>query len=285
MWATLASALTVGGLQELVDLLLSRFDDLTPYYQEQLGRLSGQQRLVVAELAEVDRPINVSDLAERLEIDQRSLGKTMSELVERGWAAPTTSPVTKLLDQRRTYYELAEPLARLSFQIKESRGEPLRLIVEFLKHWFDPTDLAASAGEGRAAEYVLLATRGHDGDPVVAVTRRLHRLPATRARAVDLLGEIDDALAALMAGDPEPFLRLPTPVRVALEEQVEGRSLFAVRIEIHHSAQDEFGHTRHPAMRPWIARAENLIAASPDVETPSAQLVLAGWLGRAWRLR
>ena len=103
----------------------------------------------MAELAEVDRPINVSELAERLEIDQRSLGKTMSELVDRGWAAPTTSPVTALLDKRRTYYELAEPLARLSFQIKESRGEPLRLIVEFLKHWFDPTDVAASGGRRR----------------------------------------------------------------------------------------------------------------------------------------
>ena len=144
MWATLASALTVGGLDELVDLLLTRFDDLTPYYQEQLGRLSGQQRLVVAELAEIDRPINVRELAERLEIDQRSLAKTISDLVDRGWAAPTTSPVTALLDRRRTYYELAEPLARLSFQIKESRGEPLRLVVEFVKHWFDPADLGSA---------------------------------------------------------------------------------------------------------------------------------------------
>ena len=283
MWATLASALTVGGLDELVDLLLSRFDDLTPYYQEQLGRLSGQQRLVVAELAEVDRPINVSELAERLEIDQRSLGKTMSELVERGWAAPTTSPVTKLLDQRRTYYELAEPLARLSFQIKESRGEPLRLIVDFLKHWFDPTELASSATEGAVTEYVLLAILGHDGDPVVAVTRLLHRLPATRARAVGLLGEIDDALAALMDDDPEPFLRLPTPVRVALEEQLDRRGRLPLRVEIHDSAQEEFGHTRHPAMQPWIARAESLIAESRDVEIPAMQFLLASWLGRAWR--
>ena len=138
MWATLASALSVAGLDELIDLLLTRFDDLTPYYQEQLARLSGQQRLVVARLAEVDRPINVTELADRLDIDQRSLGKTLSDLVDRGWASPTTSPMTALLDQRRTYYELAEPLARLSFQVKESRGKPLRLVVEFVKSWFDP---------------------------------------------------------------------------------------------------------------------------------------------------
>ena len=283
MWATLASALTVRGLDELVDLLLTRFDDLTPYYQEQLARLSGQQRLVVAELAEVDRPVNVTELAERLEIDQRSLGKTMSELVDRGWAAPTTSPVTKLLDQRRTYYELAEPLARLSFQIKESRGEPLRLIVEFLKHWFDPTDVAGAEADGMVAEYMLLAAQGHEGDPVVAVTRRLHRLPVTRARAVDLLGEVDDALAALAGDDPEPFLRLPTPVRVALEEQLAGRDPIAVRIEMHDAAKAEFGHVRHPAMTPWIARTEALVAASAGDPAARAQLLLCEWLGRAWR--
>lgn len=283
MWAALASALTVGGLDELVELLLTRFDDLTPYYQEQLGRLSGQQRLVVAELAEVDRPINVSELAERLEIDQRSLGKTMSDLVDRGWAAATTSPVTKLLDQRRTYYELAEPMARLSFQIKESRGEPLRLVVEFLKHWFDPKDLGESETVGITAEYLVLATKGHESDPVVAVTRRLQRLPVTRAPAVALLGEIDDALSALATGDPDLFLRLPMPVRAALEQQLEGGDTAWVRMDIHTAAQEEFGHTRHPAMEPWIARAEGLVTASGEDMTSLAQLSLIDWLGRAWR--
>ena len=283
MWAMLASALTVKGLDDLVDLLLTRFDDLTPYYQEQLGRLSGHQRLVVAELAEVDRPINVSELAERVDIEQRSLAKTMSELVDRGWAAPTTSPVTRLLDKRRTYYELAEPLARLSFQIKESRGQPLRLVVEFLKHWFDPADLAAPEAGSVAFEYMLLATHGHDHDPVVAVTRRLQSLPITRAPAVALLADIDDALAALVAGDPEPFIRLAMPVRAALEEQLGTRDPGSVRIDMHRAAQAEFGHTRNPEMTPWIARAEDLVAASSSAGPAVAQLVLAGWLGRAWR--
>ena len=283
MWAALASALTVAGLDELIQLLLTRFDDLTPYYQEQLGRLSGQQRLVVAQLAEVDRPINVTELAQRLDIDQRSLGKTLSDLVDRGWAAPTASPMTALLDLRRTYYELAEPLARLSFQIKESRGKPLRLVVEFLKSWFDPTDLGASGAEGVAAEYLMLASAGHDHDPVVAVTRRLHRLPITRAPALALLGEVDESLDRLKIRDPEQFLRLPMPVRAALEEQLEARGSLAVRIDIHRAAHIEVGHTHHPAMDPWIARTEAWIGASDGLERTHAQLMLADWLGRAWR--
>ncbi|MDQ3935267.1 MAG: tetratricopeptide repeat protein [Actinomycetota bacterium] len=282
MWAALASALTVGGLDDLVDLLLTRFDDLTPYYQEQLGRLSQHQRVVVAELAGEDRPINVRELADRLGIDQRSLGKTMSELVDRGWAAPTTSPVTASLDQRRTYYELAEPLARLSFQIKESRGEPLRLVIEFLKHWFDPTALGAIEPQGVVAEYVLLAREGHERDAVIAVTRRLHRLPATRAPAIALLGETDSAVAALATGDPELFLRLPAPVRAAVEEHVNsGRDLIEVRQELHRAAATEFGHIRHPEMEGWIKRAEEIAARASD--TTAGQLLLAMWLGRAWR--
>jgi hypothetical protein len=46
----------------------------------------------------------------------------------------------------------------VSFQIKESRGEPLRLIVEFLKHWFDPTELSGVDSDGIGLRYMLLAT-------------------------------------------------------------------------------------------------------------------------------
>jgi tetratricopeptide (TPR) repeat protein len=231
----------------------------------------------------VDRPVNVSEMAERLQIDQRSLGKTMSELVERGWAAPTESRVAELLDKRRTYYELAEPLARLSFQIKESRGEPLRLVVEFLKYWFDPGALSESQAPGGTAEYVLLASAGQAGDPVLAVTRRLQRLPLTRVPTVSLLGEVDDALVALMDGNPELFIRLPAPVRAALEDQLDTLGPVRVRFDIHKAAVSEFGHTRHPEMTRWIARGENLIERSPGPEKPDGQLLLADWLGRAWR--
>lgn len=279
IWALLSAALDVAKLGDLVDLLLTRFDDLTPYYQEQLGRLSPQQRLIVAELAGADRPMNVADLAQRLELNQRSLSKTVSELVERGWMAPTTSALTARLDRRRTYYELAEPLARLSFQIKEARGEPLKLVIEFLKHWLDPDESEAPV-ESVAADYFALAAAGQDTDPVVAVTRRLSRLPMTRAPAVGLLGEIDDALAALSADDAEPMIRLPTPVRAALEDRLNLEGLPALRERIHRAALDEFGTVRHPDMDAWIDRAERWIRAGEDDAAP---FVLVVWLARAWR--
>lgn len=73
LWAALASSLTVEGLHELVDLLVQRFDDLTPYYQAQLTLLSPQQRLIIAELASADHAVHVAELAARLDHPQRSV--------------------------------------------------------------------------------------------------------------------------------------------------------------------------------------------------------------------
>ncbi len=183
----------------MVDLLLTRFDDLTPYYQEQLGRLSGQMRLVVAELAHVDHPLHVAELAERIGVSQRSLGKTVSDLADRGWVAPVSTPVADLLDGRRTYYELAEPLARLSFQIKESRGEPLRLVVDFLKGWFDPDEMTA-ASTLQAVAYLEMARDGFSSShPRRPPPRALPVLgPALECSGVSMCA------CALAEGTPRP---------------------------------------------------------------------------------
>ena len=279
MWATLASSLSIRGLDELVDLLLTRFDDLTPYYQEQLARLSTRQRLVVAELATTDHPLNVKELADRLDVDQRSLAKTMSELVERGWATTVTSPLLgALVDRRRSYYELAEPMARLAFQIKESRGEPLRLVVDFLKNWFDPGQLRQTEITMMERSYLELAASAQLTDPVLAVTRQLHQLPSTRAPAVELLDEVDRALRDVQEGRPDAFLGMPTPIRAAVEALSEHEPLLSTRSTIHHLAMAEFAHVRHPAMTAWVDRAAVLAMVDE-----AWRLMFVQWLGRAWR--
>jgi tetratricopeptide (TPR) repeat protein len=284
MWATLAGAINVDGLRELVDLLLTKFDDLTPYYQEQLARLSPQQRLIVAELAEADHPLNVKTLAERLGLDQRSVGKTMAELADRAWVSPTSSMLAQGLDRRRTYYELAEPLARLSFQIKASRGEPLRLIIDILKLWFNPADLERLSKAEPPDPYLVSTVAGYGQDSVLAVTRQLRRLPSGRAPTVALLGSIEEALAAFERGDPEPLLQLPTSIRMALEDQLEDAAdTFDLQREVHWMAQREFGFVRHPAMEVWIALAEELVSVQVDPRRVAlGQLEIADWSGRAW---
>lgn len=264
IWATLATALDVDQLDALVELLLTRFDELTPYYQEQLARLSPHQRRIVAELADADRPLNVTELAERCDIDQRSASKTLSELAERGWVQPTRSPLTAMLDRRRTYYELAEPLARLSFQLKAARGEPVRLVIGFLRAWFDPAcgrEPAESSGDGNVGV----------------------------APAVKLLGRLDDALSALIGANPEPLLALPSAVRTSVETDLDADdpgdagAATGLRLRVHQHAADHFGDVHHPDVSDWIDRASDLIRLAPPDRLASAQLALATWLARAWR--
>ena len=277
LWALLGSALTVEDLRDLTTLLLNRFDDLTPYYQEQLARLSPMQRLIVAELATADRPLPVKDLAERIGYDQRSTAKAVSDLTERGWLKPTSTIFAALLDRRRTYYDLAEPLARLAFQIKDSRGEPLPLIVDFLTNWFDVEQLQTLSEN----DYCMVALSRLESDDVGTLARRLTSLPTSRVKSLDLLGQVEDALAAVAAGDAEPVMALPSSLRQAVELRAQDEAgLIPVRLSLLSDALREVGNVpRDHTNAAWIARAERL-----DIEAQSSEsrLMLVRWFASSW---
>ena len=278
LWALLGSALTVEELRDLAALLLSRFDDLTPYYQEQLARLSPLQRLVVAELAAADRPLPVKDIAERVGSDQRSVAKAVGDLAERGWLKPVSTIFTELLDRRRTYYDLAEPLARLAFQIKESRGEPLPLVVDFLVNWFDADQLRSSDG----SDYGRVALMRMEQDEVGGLARRLTSLPESRIPSLDLLGQVEDALAAFSAGDAEPVMALRSTLRQAIELRAHDEGgIVSVRLELLEDALREVGDVpRGDTNSAWVARAERLDA---ETQSPQSWLMLVRWLAASWR--
>ena len=278
LWALLGSALTVEELRDLAALLLSRFDDLTPYYQEQLARLSPLQRLVVAELAAADRPLPVKDIAERVGSDQRSVAKAVGDLAERGWLKPVSTIFTELLDRRRTYYDLAEPLARLAFQIKESRGEPLPLVVDFLVNWFDADQLRSSDG----SDYGRVALMRMEQDEVGGLARRLTSLPKSRIPSLDLLGQVEDALAAFSAGDAEPVMALRSTLRQAIELRAHDEGgIASVRLELLEDALREVGDVpRGDTNSAWVARAERLDA---ETQSPQSRLMLVRWLAASWR--
>ena len=278
LWALLGSALTVEDLRDLAALLLNRFDDLTPYYQEQLARLSPLQRLVVAELAAADRPLPVKDIAERVGSDQRSVAKAVGDLAERGWLKPVSTIFTELLDRRRTYYDLAEPLARLAFQIKESRGEPLPLVVDFLVNWFDADQLRSSDG----SDYGRVALMRMEQDEVGGLARRLTSLPKSRIPSLDLLGQVEDALAAFSAGDAEPVMALRSTLRQAIELRAHDEGgIASVRLELLEDALREVGDVpRGDSNSAWVARAERLDA---EAQSPQSRLMLVRWLAASWR--
>ena len=285
LWALLGSSLTVEQLDHLTDLLLSRFDDLTPYYQEQLSRLSPQQRLIIAELTFADRPLSadrslsVKELAGRIGADQRSVAKTVNDLTDRGWLEPVSTIFADLLDRRRTYYELTEPLARLAFQIKESRGEPLPFIIDFLINWFD-ADQFRSSDKSTYGQATLMEM---GQDEVGGLVRQLTSLPDSRVPYLDLLGRVEDALAAISDGDAEPIMSLPSTLRQAIEHRAgPSLNIAPIRLDLLESALKEVGDVpRRQSSAEWVARAERL---DREAHSSGSRLMLVHWLAASWRL-
>lgn len=238
VWALLASGLSVHGLENLVEPLIDRFDDLTPYYQEQLARLSPHERKIVRALAKADHPMSVKRIAAASGIAERSAARTIVDLRSKGWAVPYDGALTKMLDKRLQMYELAEPLARLVFQIKESRGEPIQLAVDFLTAWFEPEEIGGVRSSSSVEAYIEAALR--DGRPALELARDWTTLIAgdsgnRRDRSTSfegLLVKVDGALSLLQAGDASEVLELPRSISRVVEDSLHVSTIGLLRLKL-----------------------------------------------------
>jgi tetratricopeptide (TPR) repeat protein len=158
IWMLFADSLTVGAIDELVPLFLKMLDDLTPYYQDRMRDLEGDQERIVALLCERPGALSVGEIAERCEMEHRVASTAVGRLEGKGFVsrAPHTGR-----DRRRAYYELREPLLRLCLQVKDVRGKPVQLIVDFLRSWYDQAEawrlLSQVPGGSLAVEYLRAA--------------------------------------------------------------------------------------------------------------------------------
>ncbi len=242
VWATLGS--DAADFEGLSTLLLARIDAFTPYYQEQLAQLSPLQRLVMAELVAANRPLPVKDLAERVGSEQRTVAKAISDLSERAWIKPVSTLFTDLLDQRRSYYDLVDPLARLVLQLKDSDTLLLPSIVHFLETWFSTEGLTASS-------------------------------------SFELLGEVEDALASAAQGDAEPMMALPSTAREAIEIKVcDVEGISSARLNLLAKAAKGADLLPSKDIIEWLARAERL---DHELQSTQSRLTLVRWLAASHR--
>ena len=292
VWALLASGLTIDRLDDLVSALVERFDDLTPYYQQQLDRLSLNERRAVRALAAADGALTVAEVADRTGIDPRSLAKTVTDLRRRGWIVRRTGLLADMGDRRRSYYQLAEPLARLAFQLKEARGRPVALVVDFLKAWFDQESLGAIddtgtstyfyrhearqsmltdaplAVAGALADRTLLRTVAWATDPTAGM---FHPDPkaAINTLAQPVLLDVDAAIASFQAGDPEPLLRQPPAISHLVERQLTEVSPERARLGLAHLG------LRGDRGEEWVPRLDQLCASPTEDVRIEATALLA----------
>jgi Flp pilus assembly protein TadD/DNA-binding MarR family transcriptional regulator len=121
-------------LDELVTPFEKTLDELTPYYQERLRWLTPQQRMIVEHLCASDRALPVKEIARALFASNQTIAKQLADLKQKRY-------VQSAKRGRESLYELTEPLMRLAMELKENRGGPVRLIVDFLRVWYSREEL------------------------------------------------------------------------------------------------------------------------------------------------
>jgi tetratricopeptide (TPR) repeat protein len=128
IYIILSEFITRESLDELVGPFEKLMDELTPYYQARLSWLSPQQREIVEFLCRWRYAVPVKEIANQLLISQQTVAGQLKEIKEKGY-------VQSHAVGREARYELAEPLMRLSVEVKENHRQPIRLIIDFLRIW------------------------------------------------------------------------------------------------------------------------------------------------------
>ena len=125
-----AHLLTQETLDELVTPFMRLLDELTPYYQSRMQILSPQQRKIIEFLCSARGAVAVKEIAAQNLMTSQTASSQLDKLEEMAYVRKT--PVG-----RESLYELREPLLRMVIEVKRGRGEPVRLIVDFLRRWYN----------------------------------------------------------------------------------------------------------------------------------------------------
>ena len=121
-------------LDDLIGPFMHLVDDLTPYCQDRMRPLPPTQRKIVEFLCLRGKPTTVKDIATPCLMSQQTAAKQIGELETAGF-------VRKMRAGRHTFCELSEPLMRICIEVKDNKTRHVRLLVDFLRHWFSTREL------------------------------------------------------------------------------------------------------------------------------------------------
>ncbi len=189
VYVVLSQFLTKKRLDELVPAFERLLDELTPYYQERLRWLSAQQRELVEALCRAGRLLPVKELAAKLFMSPQTASGQLQKLTALGYVRSDTRG-------RESFYELAEPLLRMTVEIKDNQRTLIGQTVEFLRLWFRPSKPSDRlAGKSRTASDTLgtiklIVQTGWD----VSAWRKLVRQLVERSAKANTLSQLGDSL-------------------------------------------------------------------------------------------
>jgi DNA-binding MarR family transcriptional regulator len=186
--------LTCDSLDDLVAPFMGLMESLTPYYQARMSRLPPLQRGIIDTLRRLRGAVPVKEIARQVMATSQTVSAQLAKLVDLGDVMRADSL------GRSNYYELREPLMRLCLEVKEQRGEPVGLFVQFLRVWYSQTELdrlADPAGEAAAdARLREAAARARaEADPLRSALERAFSEHYEAGHFEAALAEADCAIA------------------------------------------------------------------------------------------
>ena len=174
--------------RELMADLLDLVDDHTEYFKSHLDALPAQERKVYLALADLWKPANTREIAERARLGTSKCSAQLARLVERGVVEVSGGSA------RRKLYYLTERLYNIYYLMRRARG-PAPLIdalIRFMEAYYS-TDELREFGARMAREAL-----GFDGG-ALAIYRmafeRLVGLPSLEAHREELLSLASPAFA------------------------------------------------------------------------------------------
>ncbi len=126
-----------GYKNDLSSVFLLMIDKLKPYFQSFLKRLSAQQRKIMQYLAFQRFPQTGRDIAQNNFINATTVSKQMSELQKMGFV--DTHRLGKM-----AYYEIREPMLRISMAAGEDHKGTIRKFIDFLREMYSQEQLASN---------------------------------------------------------------------------------------------------------------------------------------------
>lgn len=141
IYIVLSQFITRDSVDALLEPFMKMVDELTPYYQERIRWLPPMQRKIVEYLCACEGTVPVKEIAKRLFATSQTVSSQLQDLREKGYVAANQRG-------REALYEISEPLMRICVEVKDNqRLQPLRLLVDFLRVWYDDKELKTRLGK------------------------------------------------------------------------------------------------------------------------------------------
>jgi tetratricopeptide (TPR) repeat protein len=141
IYIVLSQFISRDSIDALLELFIKMVDELTPYYQERIRWLPPLQRKIVEYLCGCEGTVPVKEIAKRLFATPQTISSQLQDLREKGYVEANQRG-------RESLYEISEPLMRICVEVKDNQNhQPLRLLVDFLRVWYDDQELKFRLGK------------------------------------------------------------------------------------------------------------------------------------------